>query len=202
MTLIIPDGYGHVIHSMSLTGDAERIAITYGVSFETSGTDTHQEAVDALRLAFVTELGGTIATGYQHVQTELIVGAALQTDHAIYLNTNPATFTGTNAPLPQNCALLAHKRSAQSGRRHRGRFYVPGINEAEVNQAGVCSTALLNLYSARLTAFLTGVRNSAKIADMVILHTLTGVGSVPAPTVVTSLIPDTVIATQRRRLRK
>jgi len=200
MPQALPIGFGQVIHSISLADDPEPMALTYGVKFEpNSPTTSGQATVDALRNAFVTHLGGLLATGYMHRQTELKVqfGAALE----VFLNNETANFTGTTNALPQNSALLVHKRSNTAGRRHRGRLYIPGVNETNVDPKGVVAEALRSAWQTGLNAFLQAVVDTVTLEAMVIFHSGLSGAVLPPPTPVSTLAVDPRIATQRRRLR-
>jgi hypothetical protein len=201
MPQINPTGFAAVIHSMTLLGDPEPMAITYGVGFDGPlPVAQAQNACNALRSAFTDNMSNIIATGYAHKQTEMIVGGF--TPPLVYLDPTPVVFTGTINPLPQNSALLVQKRSALIGRRHRGRLYIPGVNEVEVAPNGVVSPALLAAYNSALQSWLTAIRNITEVLDMFILHTQAPLAPAPPePTRVSTLVADDVIATQRRRLR-
>jgi hypothetical protein len=65
---------------------------------------------------------------------------------------------------------------------------------------GAIDPASVAGYQQRFTAWLQQIQGLTAVADMVILHS-TGVSTAPPPTVVTSLVVDPVISTQRKRLR-
>jgi hypothetical protein len=110
--------------------------------------------------------------------------------------------SSTSTPCPQNCAILVKKLSGLTGRQNRGRFNLPGIDEAQVSATGVITAATVTSIQSGLNNFLTAVIGEANVTNMVILHQ--GIGDVPAlaPTVVTNLVCDPLISTQRRRLRR
>ncbi len=117
----------------------------------------------------------------------------------VYVNNIPMTNAGSF--LPQNCAFLLHKRSGLGGRKNRGRMYLPGVNEALVDDKGLMSTTAINGVNAAAAATLADIIAIEGVERMVILHTqpLGPVGTVPTP--VTTLLLDPVLGTQRRRLR-
>jgi hypothetical protein len=117
---------------------------------------------------------------------------------AIHTQTNP--FTGTAGALPQNSAFLIQKRSSLAGRRHRGRFYLPGVGEGGTSPTGVLSAPDVVGINQDLAAWLLAIQSSSYASEMVILHS-TGISGAPSPTAVVSLNVDEVISTQRRRLR-
>lgn len=101
---------------------------------------------------------------------------------------------GSAAAVP-NTATLAIKNTDLGGRKGRGRMFIPGVVETDVNQAGT-------LTSTRITS-LEGIFSDL-IADlatnnvpMVLLHS-----DSTTPSEVLTLVPSSKVATQRRRLRR
>ena len=111
----------------------------------------------------------------------------------------PANEPGTAAAqMVPNTSYLIHKNTSLGGHAGRGRCYVPGVPEEDINLDGV-------LESGR-AAGITSCFGS-------ILASMTGTGVVPVvlhaedsplsvPTAITSFSCDTKVATQRRRLRR
>jgi hypothetical protein len=104
--------------------------------------------------------------------------------------------------VPQNTAYLVHKRSGTGGRGGRGRMYLPGVGESVVDNTGNVSAGKLNGLQTALNLFIVELADGPDIEDMVILHNSPGAYALAAPTRVTSLVIDPVVATQRRRLRR
>lgn len=99
---------------------------------------------------------------------------------------------------PSQVAFLVHKVTPQGGRAGRGRFFLPGPSEADIDGAGVITPARAAALQTALDDFYDQL-----IVDLlgpVLLH------SVGAPIVtplgLTSLTLDQRVATQRRRLRR
>ncbi len=201
MALIVPAGYGQVIHSMSLTNDPEPLAVTYGVQFDGQAPTDPAQTAQNLHAAFTTELFDICHSSYRAEQTELRFVVAEFADPQIAVHVEGIQGTGSANPLPQNCAVLFHKRSATTGRRNRGRLFLPGMSEGAVDPAGRINGGEVAAFTALAANFLIAVKASVSVAEMVILHS-EGVTTAPAPTVVTSMNCDPVIATQRRRLRR
>lgn len=108
------------------------------------------------------------------------------------------TGTLTDVTITSNCALLVNKSTASGGRANRGRMYLPPLhlNEGAVDAAGNISSSPLAGIQLRLNATLAALA----VADWqpVLFHQ--GV-SPAAPTNVTALTAQSLIATQRRRMR-
>jgi hypothetical protein len=116
--------------------------------------------------------------------------------------------------LGPQCSILLEKRTGTGGRRGRGRMYVPGVYDGWVDDKG----AYVSGVQAQIDGFADTLLDSLTTAavPMVVLHspsytwTITDgqprrvygdPGLAPAPYLVTSLVCDPLIATQRRRLR-
>jgi|SRR6185312_11470062 len=115
-------------------------------------------------------------------------------------------FDGTTAPVaglrnpnafPNNCAFLLHKVTGSGGRRGRGRMYVPGCAEGDIDNLGVLGSTIKAVLDASATNFLSDLVTLADVDACVLLHQ----SSPFTPTIITGLTVDTRIATQRRRLR-
>lgn len=96
-----------------------------------------------------------------------------------------------------NVAVLVRKVTSLGGATNRGRFYLPAwkLTEANVDNAGIIATTALNSIQSQLTAWLAALVTAG--LDMVLLHT----DPLETPTPVTGLSIQSVIATQRRRVR-
>ncbi len=201
MALIIPAGHGQVIHQLSLANDPEPMAVTFGVKFDGQAPTNAQTTVEDLHTIFASTLFSIPHSSYRFEQTEMRFVVAELGEPQVVVEVNPIQATGSANPLPQNCAALFHKRSNVTGRRNRGRLYLPGLSEGAVDPAGRLNSGEVTAYGGLANDWLNAVRLTESIADMVILHS-DGISSAPAPTVVSSITVDPVIATQRRRLRR
>lgn len=109
----------------------------------------------------------------------------------------PGTSAGVQAS--PNVAVLVHKVTEAGGRSGRGRFYLPGPQEAQIDPNG----ALATTYRTNLQTGFTNFRNALVTADVLprLLH-----GSLSAPIdeplPITGFVVDARSATQRRRLRR
>ena len=100
-------------------------------------------------------------------------------------------------PTSPNVAYLVRKSTAFGGRAGRGRFYMPGVTEDNIDGGGVVLPAGRAAINTGLDDFRTGLESID--SPIVLLH---GVGSpLTSPTPVTDLSLDARVATQRRRLR-
>lgn len=201
MALIIPPGYSHIAFELDLAGDNEPMYTTIGVDNGGVAVDT---IPDLLFQAFALEVMPRITLGYTLVRATAYVGQ----DGAppLVIDSTLANVVGGLAAeaLPQNCAMLVRKRTDASGRRGRGRMYWPGVHEAQVSPTGVLTEGYLADQQLAATGFYNRLTDGVDQAPTppVVLHRSEGIGVEPLPTPITTLIVDSVIATQRRRLRK
>lgn len=194
MTLVIPENYALCAWQFALTGDPEIMVTTCGV--DNVGPAAGQAAADNLADDFTQAFdAASILVGYRYLGVKLYVG---QAPGLPILFEAPRDVAGTNAgpALPQNVAMLIRKTSAIAGRRGRGRMYLPPmvLGEDSISPVGVIGSAQMAVIQPKITAWLDSE------SPKVILHS--DVPAPMAPTPITSFILDSMVATQRRRLRR
>lgn len=199
MALVIPEGFAHVIHSISLAGDPEPMAITYGIAVE--GTPTPNDLAAAC-FEFADALKTQMPSQYTFSGTEVRwQDQAPPSPPVIGVDTQTAVGTNASTVLPQNCSYLVHKRSTTGGRGGRGRFYLPGPLEGQTSPTGVLDVLVVSNFNTLLTAALAALVATPEVGQMVILHDSLGANAADNPVTVSALQCDPSIATQRRRLR-
>lgn len=207
--LVIPVGFGEARFVFSLVGDARPLNVTVG--FEAVAGDTLADGQTALNdmegdfwadvlsadpsqwAPDYTYLGATATfNGSDSGKVEIVAPRA-------------ETGTGTNASLPQNCALLVQKRTGLGGRKGRGRFFMPPVrlDEGSVAPNGQIDSAAVTVEQGLWDTWMGHADGSGGQYRIVILHHDNPVvGPVPAPTNILSLVVENLIGTQRRRLRR
>jgi hypothetical protein len=104
----------------------------------------------------------------------------------------------TGAVSSPQVAFLVKKATALSGRAHRGRMYLPGVIETDVDDQGKVLAARITAMNLVLTDLLDLTDDtSGAITGAVLLHEA---GVTPPPTTLTSLLLSNVVSTQKRRL--
>jgi hypothetical protein len=201
MPLDIPVGFAHVIHSMTLTGDAEPMAVTFGIELQPDVPAFPNLLAENLHQQFGQAWATTLGNPYKLAATEIRYPLGDQGGFGLGVFVGDIPMSNAGSFLPQNSAFLVHKRTALGGRRHRGRLYLPGVNEALVDDKGLMSSTALNGVNAAALAWLNGVVSLEAVVNMVVLHTKPIGPTVIAPTPITVLTLDPVLGTQRRRLR-
>lgn len=120
----------------------------------------------------------------------------------VYITATSLPFAGASASaqLPNNCAVVVTKRTAKRGRSFRGRSYMPGLTEENVNANSVLST-----FTTPVLNFFNSIRDLPTTGNPVVMVVLSRIqNGVPLAqgvvTPVTNFTVDTVVDSQRRRL--
>lgn len=197
MARVIPDGFAEARWVQTFPGDPDPWINTMGYDL-TAFLGTPEEIAEVL---------------YNHWRLRILIGQSsslrLERCDLIVGNGSPfpasVSFIGGHQGglagnvLPQNSAVLVHKRTAFGGRRNRGRMFVPAmLGEAVVDNVGVITPAARTDFQNQFNNLL--LDNRAANLDPVILHS-EGISPVTPPTNIATLQVDGRISTQRRRLR-
>lgn len=204
-----PPGYADVSVAMKHSLLSRLAFITFGVD----PTSTDPVTIGSLIAGCITA-AGSLGPQLDSNVTWSHIKVRLGTDGAEDLagvHTMNVVGGKTNSTPPPNTALLVHKYTARGGRRGRGRLFIPWfVSSAEVAEGGTISSSEVTLKQVAVTGFLANL--TAAAVPMVVLHRAsepwdpikeTGVEfpTVPGPpNIVTSLVVDPLISTQRRRL--
>jgi hypothetical protein len=201
--MVTPAGFASVIESLRLAGDPEPHAVTYGIKVNETSPPLITDLLEVLASLFNQHVMGTMPPQYSHINTHL-EWSVLAPPAPQLVGDRASSTAGANPSgnlVPQNSAYLIRKNTALGGNRHRGRMYLPGVSEASVTDNGVIDGNRLAEINPAMGNWLAALKASAPIEDMVLLHSTSLLSPTPAPTTVSSLICQGVIATQRRRLR-
>lgn len=121
-------------------------------------------------------------------------GLAVLEDPTTELGTQTAT-----AYCPPNVAYIVKKTTALAGARNRGRCYMPGMPEADVDENGRLAGAFITGVNGLLATFFAAINADAAVDTMTLVHTTeSGGGDTP----ITALTVQPVCGTQRPRLRR
>jgi hypothetical protein len=202
MSLLIPPGFAAVSLQITNSALAREAFITFGVDVSAAAGDFEGAAADVFA-GFATAIDDKMDNACTLGPTTLRVG---QDGTETLVVVDPQTTSGTviQSSAPPNCALLVTKRSTRGGRRGKGRMYIPwALDEASIDEAGKVTTSVLNAWNVVLAAARLALTTNG--VPMVILHSTSEPGTehptTPgSPNVVTSLVADSIIGTQRRRL--
>lgn len=191
---VIPNGFAECATHFRQTLDSEDYLCVTGHDLGVGPNDP----TDVANAVFDSWQGGSWAPAISSQLTLTHVVSRVNRGSGIEIGiSNRTPFAGSSSGVmaPQNVAYLMKKQTALGGRQGRGRMYLPGASEGNIESNG----AVISAQIALLNTFGSDFLNTLAINDvaMVVLHTL----AATPPTAVTSFVADTVVATQRRRLR-
>ena len=194
--MVIPPGYGYYQLVMRCEGDDENMLTGWGIKPVSTDDEACQDIVDNYG-----QYAAPVTTIMSNNYT--VLGAVLRVgqdggDPRVYEHLGVGQ-SGDVAgkPCPPNTSWLYAKGTAQGGRRHRGRLFIPGVPAGWIGPNGVIDGATSVPVSAG-EAILQVANNDH--GGMWIFHS-PGRTEVPEPSRVTSLTFKLKVATQRRRLR-
>jgi hypothetical protein len=189
--MIVPSGFASVTVPHVHSGFPRAAAITFGVEIGSSITAPDDVAVavqTSLAAHYIERIDSAVLVGPTEVQANFGAG------------TLPGTATTGNqgtldtASPPPNVAVLVSKRTTTPGREGRGRFFMPwAISKNDVDEVGsLDGTQRTNINNVLDALVLELADNDVA---MCVLHNGSG-----APSLVTSLVVDSRVATQRKRI--
>lgn len=190
MGTIVPAGFAELAFRHVLAGRGDEMVCTIGIEVTGAMSDSDWgdladtwgvEIVDATMRSSITFLG---------MQVRLPAGV---------LGTfgTPTVGGGVAAIMPPNNAILVNKHTGLGGRKNRGRFYLPSVPEGSVDESGVIEAVHLAGLQLAIDDWQTAVAAIADVGFLFVLHS----DALDAPTEITSLTVNPIIATQRQRLR-
>lgn len=203
--LVVPDGFATAKFRYALTGDPEEMISTLGVDLGNNDPDvlTANAIADQWKEHFCLD-GAGLSNQWTFLGVDLQIGNDPPPGVVVRSTTAALVGSGSFPTLPQNCSILVQKRTAQPGRRGRGRMFLPPAHfgEAGVTGAGVIGGAELAATQTRMDDFITELGNDGPLASLALVPVLFHSEAPTAPTVITQMTVAPVIATQRQRLRR
>lgn len=197
--LRIPPGFANAHYRFSFAGSSHSFsfALAYGAS------DVIDPLVDVVTLstAFSDPAGygmGSVYNAWTFHGVHLIVG---QDGPDLVADFDPALpgTGGSGSFNPPNTCMLVKKSTLLAGKKFRGRAYVPLISlvEADVDNVGTIDNTVRGVIQSSWDDFISEIiSNIPNITGMFLLHE-----GLTAPTLVETFTVESMVATQRRRLR-
>ena len=193
--VLIPDGYGQVNFFHGGPQNPEGAEWTLGIEVLAYSGDPSDAADDIIAnwtanlqdqtCADTTLLGVLVKFGPAETGPSAFVAASVQG-------------TGGTVGTSPQVSYLVHKNTSFGGRAGRGRMFMPGVREDDVEPGGGITSARRTSLNNALVDF-----RSALIADNLAGVLLHGAGSpLSSPTAIDSFSVDARCATQRRRNRR
>lgn len=191
MSLIIPDGNGEAVCSITLPGDAGPGLVVFG--FEWDNLATPDDVAASIAEIFGDHIMNRLSDETALVKVRCVINDAGTELEGVWTGNDPGLSTAP-ATTPQ-VALLLRKTTGLAGREHRGRMYLPGVPENAVETSGAIDPSFLSDTQSSVNTFMSDLTTAGH--PMLLFHSDI---ATPADTVV-SLLVDGKCATQRRRLR-
>jgi hypothetical protein len=200
MGVRVPAGHTELIFRHRVDGDNEEMLCTIGVSGDGGvgagyGQAQNNDLADAWAANVMPLLTDQIRfvglTGRSGPETASVVW---ETQRDV-----PGTYAG--ACIPPNCALLIQKRTQLGGKRFRGRMYIPGAPEVQIQANGNLDPVYLAQVVQQMNQLYVALAGVNLVGELALFHKTTPLQDAIPPTQITSLTVAGKIATQRRRLR-
>lgn len=208
MSIRIPPGYAEAWLQFTIATDPEPMYTSLGVGLA-SGITPSVAATNNILDVMTARIGPLLGASYVTRGSHVLWGQDAPDD--VRIDGTGGTVNGTgSAPLPNNTAMLVKKSTTEGGRRGRGRMFIPGIQEASVDDAGVIAAATRTLYQTELNTMLANLVGLPEVAAAALFRPAraAGPGGVPPflpglpPAQIVGLTLDQRVATQRRRMRR
>lgn len=199
--LVIPTGYGLWTFELQHAGVQHTALVTLGFKVATPPY-TQAQTASALG-AFATGMAGIHDTEVTYSRCIALIG----NDGPLIRFEAAGVATGSRPAvtiMPPNVSYLLRKTTAFSGRRYRGRMFIPFVAQGPGNvaQNGQLSAAELVILTGRGTALMANlVAAGPNASELSLLHAV-GESATPSPTPITTLTGDDFVATQRKRLAR
>ena len=189
----VPPGFANMILPCTPTAAGSAACITFGVDM-TLGTVDPEDVADVAFTAFqstvLTLLDDGVIWGPITAQVGDVGGILT------YEGTLSSAGGVTIDCTPPNSAVLVRRLTSTPGRAGRGRIYWPhAAEETAVNESGEWNIASAENFQEQHDDWLTALE--AADIPMVLLHSTEG-----TPSLVNSLVVQTLMASQRRRMRR
>lgn len=200
----LPPNTGLLAVEIRLTGDPDPMFVTQHLLHDAAGLPSQVEVQD---------IWDVLAEALEPCTTEdysFPGGRFIYRDNAaLGQPTNSFVVSGglgvgniVGEPVPPNVATLVRKNTSDFGRGANGRFYIPGVPEAEVDKNGTLASAYIaNCQSAvdAMTALWQAIGTGW--TPVVVHHGPAPDHDVEPSGIITGYAVQTLAATQRRRLR-
>lgn len=198
MSGILPPGFVDFSLLIDRSGDDRPYVVTFAAAIDTPPFD--QADADAVAGSFAVSSAVRSQLGTGEVMREIRCRVGSDGLGPTFISPINVAGTASTQRLPQNVAAIVQKNTGLGGRRNRGRFFWPSINEGNVDQVGLITGPQITDLNTLATFVFDTICEDVihNTAGPVLLHSLP-----PSdPTPVTSWQTAPRVGTQRRRLRR
>lgn len=186
MPLVIPSGYAQCSFIHRNNGTLQPAVCTLAV--DTDDFAKLNTVGDKWRDLMLAEMNNSFT--YVGFQARVAAGTSVSVTY------NSPGIGGGSGTSPQ-VSYLYRKNTIHPGRHGHGRMYYPGCDETSVGSEGQVSSGKVTGLNNQMAAFRTALAAITGVVSIVLLHN----DATPVYSVST-LVAETVVATQRRRLKR
>lgn len=198
MGIVVPEGYSDVTLIVTAAGITREFTTSIGIAPITLDPPTPAEIADNFYDISTAADRPWHPSLMSNQYTFQGVSVRTTVDGLPLIGTHLDPVQGTNSlgPSPCNCALLVKKNTAAGGRKNRGRMYVTPhiIAETHVNAVGVIDDDVVATVQTWFDSWVDDIVGLDY--EGVLFHS-----DSTTPTQLSSLSVESLIATQRRRMR-
>jgi hypothetical protein len=191
----IPDGFAQINYMLTGQGAPTGAQLVFGVDvtiFSGTVADLANNAWDNWVAEMTPELPNSISL------SGVLAKMGPDATGPSFLRTGSSTGPSSGAVASPQVAYLFNKHTDLGGRSGKGRSYMPGVLEANVDASGNVGGPTVGAWNNALTAFLALFDGDD--TPLVLLHAADA--PITSPTIITGMTCQTRVATQRRRLRR
>lgn len=198
----VPVGYGLGVIQFDLTGDPEPQVVTCGLDLSNAGGD-FQTAVETFGVSFAARFDQYLHTQWTIEKSLLYVGQDGTTATVPYEALIDVEGTATGAPITSNTAVLVRKLSGLPGRRNKGRMYMPGfIAEDSVSPTGIITQSGVDNRQDLFDDWWDDLTVPGSGIPFAIPPCIFHASGDQTPTLISEFQVDSLVATQRQRMRR
>lgn len=199
MALVIPPGYANWRITITNGSGGASARSTIAIATDIDGT------IDQAEMASIANIfRDNLTPLYDNSWIIGPVDVTYNISGTLHQANDTGTEAGTDSSTAYASPVVSHvvqKRTGLVGKAHRGRLYLPGVPEGDVDEAGTLAGSRVNDVTGFLTQLKDNLVATAQITKTVLLHDENTPGALPPDTVLEWLC-TTVVGTMRPRQRR
>lgn len=189
--MTIPSGYAQATFVFGGPAAPHGAVVTIGIDHNSAGSQVDEASI--INLLFDEEIMPQLSVELIHEETLYKYGPdATGITVSIPSGQEGGLDFANQAP---NVAILVQKNTGFGGRKNKGRWYLPGVAENVVDNSGRLGSTFLENLTIACSNFVGTLTTEALVP--VVLHS-----DETGPTEIETMVPASIVATQRKRLRR
>lgn len=199
MPLVIPPTYANWTLTLTNSGGglSGRNSVSIGMEHAAGLTQTDVGRIaNLLRDGLTPRYDNTWLLGPTHV--------VFNNAGTMQVFDDTGTEAGTHvsiATTPPSVALVVSKNTGLLGPRHRGRMYMPGLDEGQIGEDGIVSGSERNAWQTSIDALFASLVADAAVNQLVLFHDVS-TPNANTPDIITSFTVRTTVGNMRPRQRR